>query len=68
MFTARFTFSQDRAHEFLEDGRQVDQQDYDGVQDIIEFTKDFEDALEDVNVYCHTTGRTINLSDFTFEA
>lgn len=66
MFTARFTFHQDRAHEFLEDGRQVDQQDYDDVQEIIKFTKAFEDALEDVNVYCHATGQTINLSDYTF--
>lgn len=66
MYTARFEFSSDRASEFTIDGQYVSSMDFDSVEDIVEITEQFQDALLDVNVYCHETGRTINLSDFTF--
>lgn len=66
MYTARFEFSSDRASEFTLDGQYVSSMDFDSVEDIIEITEQFESALVDVNVFCHDTGRTINLSDFTY--
>jgi len=65
-YTARFQFQADRAHEFIDDGRLVTEMDFDDVQDIILVCGEFEDALEDVNVFCHTSGKVINLSDFTY--
>lgn len=66
MYTARFEFDSDRAPEFIIDGQYISSMDFDSVEDIIEITDQFQDALVDVNVYCHETGQTINLSDFTF--
>jgi len=65
-YTARFQFQADRAAEFIDDGRLVTEMDFDDVQEIITVCGEFEDALSDVNVFCHDTGKVINLSDFTF--
>lgn len=66
MYTARFEFSPDRASEFTLDGQYISSMEFDSVEDIIEITRQFESALVDVNVFCHNTGRVINLSDFTY--
>ena len=65
MYSARFQFTSDRAHEFLDEGRLVDQQEFDNTDDIVAFADQFRDALEDVNVYCKATGEVVNLSDFS---
>jgi hypothetical protein len=59
---ARFTFKADRAEEFLMEGQQVTQLDFDEIEELIEYTKSFEDALEDVTVLYR--GKTYNASDF----
>ena len=66
MFTARFSFKPDRAPEFLDDGQTVTQIDFDDVLEIIAYTQQFEEAIEDVVVYDCYTGATLTLSDFTY--
>ena len=60
---ARFTFSPDRASEFLDEGRLVTQIDCDTIEEVMEYVSEFGDAIVDANVIVE--GKAINLSDFT---
>jgi hypothetical protein len=59
---ARFTFKDDFASDFLFDEQKVTQLDFDSIEEVIEYTKAFEDALEDVTVLYD--GATYSASDF----
>ena len=60
---ARFTFKPDRASDFLEDGQLVTQIEVDTVDEIINYCKEFRDAIVDCNAIIN--GKAVNLSDFT---
>ena len=67
---ARFQFSPDRAHEFLEtvhhDGDEyqptVTELQVDDIEEVMDYVRQFDDALIDCNAIVN--GKVINLSDF----
>ena len=59
---ARFTFKPEYAEDFLMEGQQVTQLDFDEIEELIEYTKSFENALEDVTVLYQ--GKTYSTSSF----
>lgn len=59
---ARFTFSPERASEFLDEGRLVTQIDCDSIDEVMEYLTQFGDAIVDCNAIVN--GQQINLSDF----
>ena len=65
MIPVRFTFQADRAHEFLDDGRLVTQMEFETVDEIIEVTNEFRDALVDANAIIN--GKVVSLADFSEE-
>ena len=62
---ARFSFKPDRAHEFLEDGQQVTQLEFESVDAVYEAAVQFADALLDANAIID--GNVVNLSDYKEE-
>ena len=62
---ARFTFSSDRAAEFLDEGRLVTQIDCDSIEEVMEYVTQFGDAIIDANAIVN--GKVINLSDYPME-
>lgn len=58
---ARFTFKPDRASDFLDDGRLVTQIDCDGIDEVMEYVIQFDDALDDCTAIVN--GQVISLSD-----
>ena len=40
---------------------------FDDVQDVFEFVREFEPAIKDMNIYFRATGKVVNLQDFTYE-
>lgn len=62
---ARFTFTPDRASEFLDEGRLVTQIDCDTIDEVMEYVTQFGDAISDANAIIN--GRVVNLSDYGFE-
>ena len=63
---ARFTFTVDRANEFLDDGRLVTQIDCESVDEVMEYLTQFGDAIVDCSAIVN--GQVINLSDHSEEA
>ena len=62
---ARFTFTADRANEFLDDGRLVTQIDCESVDEVMEYLTQFGDAIADCSAIVN--GQVINLSDSPLE-
>ena len=62
---ARFTFTPDRASEFLDEGRLVAQIDCDTIEEVMEYVTQFGDAISDANAIIN--GRVVNLSDYGLE-
>ena len=68
---ARFNFKQSRANEFLDvvelDGKEfqptVSELQVEDVEEVMEFVRQFDDALLDCNAIIN--GKVVNLSDFT---
>ena len=58
---ARFTFSPERASEFLDDGRLVTQIDCDSIEEVMEYVTQFQDALVDASAIIN--GQVVNLSE-----
>ena len=58
---ARFTFSVDRADEFLEDGQLVTQIDCESIEEVMEYLTQFGDAILDCSAIVN--GQVVNLSD-----
>ena len=65
LITARFTFTPERASEFLEDGQLVTQIEFESVDAIMEAITQFKDALVDCNAIVN--GQVVNLTDFPSE-
>ena len=63
---ARFTFTPERAGEFLEDDRLVTQQEYENIDEIMEDLHMFGDAVIDCSAIVN--GRVVSLSDHSEEA
>ena len=63
---ARFTFSVDRADEFLEDGQLVTQIDCESIEEVMEYLTQFGDAILDCSAIVN--GQVVNLSDNNEEA
>ena len=63
---ARFTFTPERAGEFLEDDRLVTQQEYETIDEIMEDLHMFGDAVVDCSAIVN--GQVVNLSDHPEEA
>ena len=63
---ARFTFTPERAGEFLEDDRLVTQQEYETVDEVMKDLHMFGDAVIDCSAIVN--GRVVNLSDHSEEA
>ena len=59
---ARFTFSPERASEFLDDGRLVTQIDCDSIEEVMEYVTQFGDAIVDANAIINN--QVVNLSDY----
>ena len=62
---ARFTFTTDRAGEFLDDGRLVTQIDCETIDEVMEYLTQFGDAIVDCSAIVN--GQVINLSDHPME-
>lgn len=62
---ARFTFTPERASEFLDEGRLVTQIDCDTIDEVMEYVTQFGDAISDANAIIN--GRVVNLSDYGSE-
>ena len=62
---ARFSFSPERASEFLDEGRLVTQIDCDTIEEVMEYVTQFGDAIIDANAIVN--GRVVNLSDYPLE-
>ncbi len=62
---ARFTFSPERAPEFLDEGRLVTQIDCDSIEEVMEYVIQFGDAIVDANAIVN--GRVVNLSDYPLQ-
>ena len=68
----RFTFYPDRAAEFIEqEGQLVTQAEYDSIDEITDFVREFADAIEEASVLVPSldaegkvSARFFNLSDF----
>lgn len=63
--TARFTFRPERAAEFLEGEQIVTQVEVDGVDEVMDYVAQFDDALTDACAIIN--GQVVNLSDFATE-
>ena len=63
---ARFTFTSERASEFLDDGRLVTQIDCDSVEEVMTYLDQFGDAIVDCSAI--VDGKVVNLSDHSDEA
>ena len=63
---ARFTFTPERAQEFLDEGRLVTQIDCDSIEEVMEYVTQFGDAITDANAIVN--GRVVNLSDYPEDA
>ena len=59
---ARFTFTPERAGEFLDEGRLVTQIDCDSIDEVMAYVTQFGDAITDANAIIN--GRVVNLSDY----
>ena len=62
---ARFTFTADRAGEFLDDGRLVTQIDCETIEEVMEYLTQFGDAIIDCNAIVN--GQVVNLTDSPLE-
>jgi len=62
---ARFTFTIDRAGEFLDDGRLVTQIDCETIEEVMEYLTQFGDAIVDCNAIVN--GQVVNLTDSPLE-
>ena len=62
---ARFTFSVDRANEFLEDGQLVTQIDCESIEEVMEYLTQFGDAILECSAIVN--GQVVNLSDSPLE-
>lgn len=62
----RFHFKEDRASEFSEDGNCIVEQQFDDLDDVIEYCREFEDALQNVTVLF--ADEIIELIDFNIES
>ena len=68
----RYTFYPDRASEFIDEpGQCVHQTEYDDIEEILEFVREFSDAIEEANVLVpgldqdgKPTVKVVNLSDY----
>lgn len=58
---ARFTFTVDRAGEFLDEGRLVTQIDCESIEEVMEYLTQFGDAIIDCSAIVN--GQVVNLSD-----
>ena len=63
---ARFTFTPERAEEFLDEGRLVTQIDCDSIEEVMEYVTQFGSAITDANAIVN--GRVVNLSDYSEDA
>lgn len=63
---ARFTFTSERASEFLDDGRLVTQIDCDDIEEVMTYLDQFGDAIVDCSAIVN--GQVVNLSDHSKEA
>ena len=59
---ARFTFKPERAADFLDDGRLVTQIDCVTIEEVMEYTLEFADAITDASAIVN--GKVVNLSDY----
>ena len=66
MYTARFTFLADRAEEFLPDGQQVTEVEFDAIPEIVDYVQEFADALSSTLVLCQMNGQVVDLADYTY--
>ena len=62
---ARFTFTPERASEFLDDGRLVTQIDCDSIEEVMTYLDQFGDAIIDCSAIVN--GQVVNLSDQPLE-
>ena len=62
---ARFSFTVDRASEFLDDGQLVTQIDCESIDEVMEYLHQFGDAVTDCSAIVN--GQVINLSDHPLE-
>ena len=62
---ARFSFTVDRAGEFLDDGQLVTQIDCESIDEVMEYLTQFGDAITDCSAIVN--GQVINLSDHPLE-
>ena len=58
---ARFQFAPEHAEHFIEGGCQFIEMRFDEVEEIIEYCKEFEDAILDCTAYIN--GRVVSLTD-----
>ena len=65
MYTVRFQFLPDRAHEFLPEGQLVTQMEFEDVEEIVAYTQEFSEAIESSQALCQDTGIVVDLADFT---
>jgi hypothetical protein len=59
---ARFTFKPERAADFLDDGRLVTQIDCVTIEEVMQYTLEFADAITDASAIVN--GKVVNLSDY----
>ena len=59
---ARFTLKPERAADFLDDGRLVTQIDCVTIEEVMEYTLEFADAITDASAIVN--GKVVNLSDY----
>jgi hypothetical protein len=63
---ARFHFKADRAAEFSQDGNDIVEMQFEDVDELIEYCREFEDAL--LNVLVLLGKEVIQLSDFNIQS
>lgn len=64
MFIARFHFIPDRAPDFMDNGQEVTQMEFDNLGEVVGFAQEFADALQGTLVYNTATAQTVDLEDF----
>ena len=62
---ARFTFTPDRASDFLDEGQLVTQIDCIDIDEVMEYVNQFGDAIQEASALVN--GKVVNLSDYSEE-
>lgn len=64
---ARFSFKKDRAHEFNDDGRQVVEMDSLTIEEVVRFSKEFCDSLDDICILIDGS-KVVYMTDYLYES